>query len=99
MNVLWSREALVRLIEIEKFIAKDNPQRAKRFIHYLIERAESVSQNPKIGRIIPELSHRTIREIIAKKYRIVYRIQKEHIEILTVFEGHKLFDIDELELE
>jgi len=99
MDVIWAREALFRLVEIEKFIAKNNPDRAEKFIEYLIDRAESISHNPHIGRIVPELSDKTIREIIAKKYRIVYRIKNERIEILTVFEGHKLFSIDELELE
>jgi len=99
MDVIWAREAVVKLIEIEKFIAKNNPDRARRFIEYLVDRAESISLNPHIGRIVPELSDKTIREIIAKKYRIVYRITNERIEILTVFEGHKLLSVDELELE
>ena len=99
MNVIWSREALLRLIEIETFIARDSPGRAAKFVENLIDRAESVSQNPQIGRMVPELSDKSIREIIVKKYRIVYRIQKDQIEILTVFEGHKLFSVDELDLE
>ncbi|MBL7128814.1 MAG: type II toxin-antitoxin system RelE/ParE family toxin [Ignavibacteria bacterium] len=99
MRVVWTNEALERLIEIEGFIAQDSPQRAERFVDYLIKQGESISKNPNIGRIVPEISNPDIRELIAKKYRIVYRVKKSIIEILTVFEGHRLLRIDEIEME
>ena len=99
MKVIQTKEALERLTEIEEFIAQDSPQRAEKFINYLIERGESISQNPEIGRVVPEILNPKIREVIAKKYRIVYRIRKNKIEIITVFEGHRLFRIDEIEID
>lgn len=99
MTVIWTKEALERLTEIAEFIAQDSPHRAKRFINFLIERGESISQNQEIGRIVPEISNPSIRELIAKKYRIVYRIKKDNIEILTVFEGHRLLRIDDIEID
>ncbi len=98
MTVIWTREALEKLSEIEKFIETDSPERAETFISYLIERGESISLNPKIGRMVPEILNPEIREIIVKKYRIVCRVKKEKIEILTVFEGHRLLRIDELKI-
>ncbi|OQX95259.1 plasmid stabilization protein [candidate division KSB1 bacterium 4572_119] len=99
MTVLWTREALEKLSEIEEFIGTDSPRRAETFINFLIEHGESISQNPKIGRIVQENSNPNIREIIVKKYRIEYRIKKDKIEILTVFEGHRRLRIDELKIE
>ena len=99
MIVIWAREALEKLSEIEEFIGTDNPERAETFINYLIERGESISQNPKIGRTVREILNPEIREIIVKKYRIVYRIKKDKIEILTVFEGHRLLRLDELKID
>ena len=58
--------------------------------------AELIKENPEIGRIVPEFSNIKLREIIIKNYRIVYRIKKENIEILTVFESHRLIRRDEL---
>ena len=95
MKVIWSRQSLERLSEIEDFIARDSPERAGGFVDYLIERGNSVSRNPQIGRIVPEISNPSIREIIAKKYRIIYKVQQDTIEILTVFEGHMLLRLDE----
>ncbi len=99
MRVVWTREALDRLSDIEDFISQDSPQRAATFVNYLIQRAEGICKNPRIGRKVPEISNPNVREIIAKKYRIVYKIQKNTIEILTVFEGHKLLSLEELRLE
>ncbi len=99
MRVVWTREAMDRLSDIEDFISQDSPQRAARFVNYLIQRGEGVSKNPRIGRIVPEISNPDIREVIAKKYRIVYKIQENKIEILTVFEGHKLLSLEELPAE
>ena len=99
MRVVRTQEALDRLSDIEDFISKDSPQRAARFINYLVQRGEGVSKNPRIGRVVPEISNPDVREIIAKKYRIVYEIQENKIEILTVFEGHKLLSLEELRLE
>lgn len=99
MTVLWTGEALKNLSEIEKFIGTDSPERAEKFINYLNERGESIAQNPHIGLIVPEISNPEIRELIIKKYRIVYRLRENRIEILTVFEGHKLLRIDELDID
>jgi len=99
VKVVWTQEALDRLSDIEDFISQDSPQRAAKFVNYLIQRGEGVSKNHRIGRIVPEISNPNIREVIAKKYRIVYKIQENKIEILTAFEGHKLLSLEELRLE
>ncbi len=88
MKILWTRESLHRLSEIEEFIAKDNAERAAKFVDELISHAESLlSGEPRIGRMVPEISNPAIRELLFKKYRIVYRVNKSNVEILTVFEG------------
>jgi toxin ParE1/3/4 len=97
MYILWTREALEQLIEIEDFIANDSLERVVKFVDEIIKHAEaSLPNNTHIGRIVPEISNPFIRELIFKEYRIVYRVRENVIEILTVFEGHRLFRIDEI---
>ena len=98
MKIRWSQEALYRLIEIEEYISKDNADRAIQFVDQLIEHAELLSGKPHMGRIVPELANPDIRELVFKKYRIIYRLKEKRIEILTVFEGHRLMRIDEIEV-
>jgi toxin ParE1/3/4 len=95
MKISWTQEALDRLIEIEEHIAKDNPARVIQFVDQLIEHTELVSDTPHMGRTVPEPANADIRELVFKKYRIVYRLREKRIEILTVFEGHRLLRIDE----
>ena len=99
MTVIWTEESLEKLSAIEEFIGTDSPERAETFVNYLIMKGESISENPKIGRIVPEIQNPDIREIIVKKYRIVYKISEKNVEILTVFEGHRLLRIDELKVD
>jgi plasmid stabilization system protein ParE len=97
MKILWTRESLHRLTEIEDFIARDNAERAVKFVDGIIAHAESLLPGePHIGRMVPEISNPVIRELLFKKYRIVYRVNKNNVEILTVFEGHRLLRIDEI---
>ncbi len=91
MRVTWSREASENLVEIEEFIARDSLERAVRFVDALIDHAEAIlTDNPKSGRVIPEIGNPDMRELIYRGYRIVYRLKKDALEILTAFEGHRL---------
>jgi addiction module RelE/StbE family toxin len=96
IKVIWTNESLNRLVDIEEYISEDNPHSAEKFVNTLIKRAESLKQHPNKGRIVPEFSIPEIREIIEKNYRIVYRVVKNRIEILTVFEGHRLIRTKEI---
>jgi len=99
MKIIWAYEALVQLTEIEDYISKDSLERAARFIDQLIERAEAVlSDKPRVDRTVPEIANPDIRELIFKNYRIIYRLNENNVEILTVFEGHRLLRIGEIDL-
>ena len=95
MSVTWSREAGENLVEIEEFIARDSLERAVRFVDALIDHAEAIlADNPRSGRIVPEIGNPDMRELIHRGYRIVYRLKGDVLEILTVFEGHRLLRLD-----
>ena len=96
MKLLWTKESLIKLQEIETYISSDNPQAAIELIDKIILLAESLTENPEKGRIVPELSISQIRELIYKNYRLVYLLKKNSIEILTVFEGHRLLRKEEI---
>lgn len=96
MKVTWSLEAGENLVDIEGFIARDSIERAVQFVDALIDHAEAIlSDNPRSGRTVPEIGHPDIRELIYRGYRIVYRLNGDRIDILTVFEGHRLLRLNE----
>ncbi|MBU4444486.1 MAG: type II toxin-antitoxin system RelE/ParE family toxin [Candidatus Marinimicrobia bacterium] len=94
MKIIWTREALNNILEIENYIFQDNLSKAIEFTDFLIDKCEYLINNPEIGRVVPELSDPQIRELIVKNYRIVYRHIDEEIQILTVFEGHLRLPLD-----
>jgi toxin ParE1/3/4 len=96
-KIVWTDEAVVKLIEIEEYISQASPERAAKFVESIVDHVETILPgNFEIGRTVPETENMNIRELIFRKYRIVYRMSKNKIEILTVFEGHRLFRIEEI---
>ena len=59
------------------------------------ENVMSLQQHPKSGRIVPELERQGIiqyRELIQGYYRIIYKISKDKIIVLTVIDGRRNFE-------
>ena len=52
-------------------------------------RAATLSNNPRIGRIVPEIGTDEIREVFIYSYRIIYQILPKHISILAIVHGNK----------
>jgi toxin ParE1/3/4 len=94
MKVVWTEQALQDLTEIEGYIAQDDPVIAVAFVDKLIRRTDILCEQPNAGRVVPEVPGRELRELIEGHYRIVYRTNDGTIEILTVFESHKLIKSD-----
>jgi plasmid stabilization system protein ParE len=88
-KLIWSPISRDDLHDIVRFIARDNPRRAESFALELMSHADVLQQQPEIGRVVPERRDPTIREIIFRSYRIVYRVNKERnvTEILRVWHG------------
>lgn len=96
MRVRWSRRARRDLAAIGRFIARDNPVAARRWVARLQARASSAASAPLAGRIVPEIDNVDMREVFLRSYRIVYRIVDDELHVLTVFEGHRLLRMDDI---
>ena len=95
LNILWSDRAKDDLVAIGDYIAADNPRAAMQWVDKLMSDVERAATMPLAGRIVPEYADRSdIREVFRRKCRIVYRVRDEAIEVLTIFEGHRLFPED-----
>ncbi|RLB65427.1 MAG: plasmid stabilization protein [Deltaproteobacteria bacterium] len=91
-EIRWSDRAKNGLASIGDFIADDSPAAAARWVGQLIGDVERAAVMPLAGRIVAEYADRgDIREVLRRRYRIVYRVRGEAIEVLTIFESHRLF--------
>jgi plasmid stabilization system protein ParE len=87
MKLLWSAQSVTDLDTIYTYIANDSPIYAQRIIDRIIERGEQLVKFPRSGRHVPEFNRPDIREIFEGRYRIIYRIKPDALEIVTVLHG------------
>ena len=88
-KIIWSAQARDDLQAIVLFIAQDNPSVAESFGYQLMSKVDLLMQFPLLGRVVPEENDETIREIIFRPYRIIYKVLKEEraVGIVRVWHG------------
>ncbi len=86
-KLIWSPASRDDLHDIVHFISRDSPERAEAYGYRLIAETDKLRDFPEIGRVVPEYSVSTIREIFVRSYRIVYRVNHERrlVEIARVW--------------
>jgi len=91
MRILWSPQSLRDLDAIREYIAKDSERYAGLTIARIFSTVEQLIRFPLSGRIVPERDEPEIREVIVARFRVVYRVQDELIEVVTVFRAAREF--------
>ena len=86
-RLIWSPLAKLDLKDIAAFIAEDSSSAAERFVRSLFPAVERLADFPESGRMVPEFNDPSIREVIRKPCRIVYRMdsKKRIVEIARVW--------------
>jgi plasmid stabilization system protein ParE len=83
-KIRWTVGARRDLHEIINYIAEDSPAYAINFAERIILAVDRLETFPKLGRIVPEYQDTNVRELIVGNYRVVYRIQGNHIGIAAI---------------
>ena len=96
MRVIWSPLTIDRTSEIAEYISWDNPTAANKWIDDIFEKVLILKSSPQMGRAVPEINRKDVREIIFANYRIIYRIEKLNISILTIRHTKQILPIDEI---
>ena len=87
MRIVWSPLALDRVGEIADYITRENVASARNWVDSIFAKVKRLRRFPKSGRAVQEIQRLSIREIIYGDYRIIYRIERKRIAILTVRHG------------
>ncbi len=96
MKIIWSPLAVDRASEIADYIALDKPSAAENWINIVFSKVEQLKSSPEIGRIVPEINNNHFREILYGNYRVMYRIEKKQISILTIRHGKQILPTNEI---
>ena len=84
MKIYWSESSLGDLKGIKEYIARDSEYYAINFTDRIISSVEHLSVLPETGRKVPEADDNNIREIVIQPYRIIYQLQSDSINIITI---------------
>jgi len=83
-RVRWTQSALNDLDSIFKFIARDSRFYAATFVNKIKNASRSLSKMSLRARIVPEMQDDNIRELLIVDYRMMFRIQDNEIQIITI---------------
>lgn len=73
-QVSLSPSARRDLRDIVRYISVDSPERAVRFGRLLVSSTKRLSDFPEMGRVVPEFADPSIREVVVRSYRVIYRV-------------------------
>ena len=91
-GVDWADCAAWDLRDIASWIAVDSPARARAVLRRLDKKAGTLRTAPLRGRVVPELRQfgiYSLRELVVRPYRIVYRVADRRVLVLGVFDGRR----------
>lgn len=98
VKLVWTELSTEDLKEIFDYIANDSVRYASITVNKIYNRAQIIIDNPYVGRIVPEINKKVIREVISGNYRMVYKIINEfQVDILRVYHSARLLKADSLE--
>ena len=94
MKVRLTDSALKDLRELHLYYEEQLvPQVGQRFVAEILDRIEALSDNPDIGRVVPEFANDNIRELIHKPFRVVYLRESSSIFIVRVLRSERILEL------
>ncbi len=88
-SIVWTHDAVSDLEAIADYIARDSASYAAAVIRELLDAGNSLDRFYQRGRIVPETRQTSIRELIVREYRLIYRVEKTRIVIVTIVHGRR----------
>lgn len=96
-TVIWTDDAVDDFDNIINYIFKENKTNAKNMYHAIKEKCQDLDYFPLRGHVVPELQafgFTEYRELIYKRWRIIYSIEKENVYLLLIIDSKQ--DMQEL---
>ena len=90
VNIIWSEKSLDDLESIATYIEKDSIFYAKSIVTNIFSKVDILLNFPLLGRVVPEYQDENIRELFIYSYRLIYKINKSNIAIVTVIHGKRI---------
>lgn len=92
VSIVWTKEALQDIDGIAAFISRDSEFYAKQFVQKLFAAVVKLERYPEAGKPLRELPQSPYKEILFKKYRIIYRFDAAHVYVISVHHSARLLE-------
>ena len=86
-EIVWTLRATADLESIVEYISRDSEFYATAVARELIAAARSLTTFAERGRMVPEYDDPTVRQLIVRRYRLVYRVKPDRVEVLRIIHG------------
>jgi len=90
-RVVWSPEARADLDSTVQYIVSQSPQGALRVLEAALEATASLATLSERGRVIPELNSPEYREVFVFRYRLMYRVVHDEVQVVAFVHGARDF--------
>lgn len=91
-KVEWAEIAENDLLKIIEYIAQNSPKNALKILRKIKKQVAELNHSPDRCRIVPELSEHGInqyREMIISPWRIIFRISRSEIYVISVIDSRR----------
>lgn len=86
-QVVWATPGWDDLEAAAEYIARDSEFYAAAFVEEARQAAVSLADFAERGQVVPEFDDESIRELLVKPYRLVYKITDDHVFIVAFIHG------------
>ena len=88
-KIIWTESASADIAAIVRFVARHNPDAARKVGHAIFDGAQILVEFFEAGSVVQELNHPDWRQIIVRPYRIIYHLDRaaKTAEIIRVWHG------------
>ncbi|MCY7351084.1 MAG: type II toxin-antitoxin system RelE/ParE family toxin [Cytophagaceae bacterium] len=81
-QVIWTQTATAEIEEIAEYLSAYSEHYASLIISKIYQKTGLLISFPKLGRVIPEMTDPTRRELLEGNYRIMYELVNEDIVLI-----------------
>ena len=90
-RITFTESALRDLEAVREWYASQGaPEVGQRLVGEVVAAVEQLARFPESGRVVPEFDTPQLRELIHPPFRIVYRLDVEHVGVVRVWRSERL---------
>jgi len=75
------------LDDAAEYLAQDSRSAAEHLLLDALEAAASLDAFSERGRVVPELNQASVRELFVQRYRLLYEVMPDEVQILAFLHG------------